>query len=102
MADHSKVQAALDTSVALAIAEMNENIYASLLNEIETNVHRLELLSKVVYGLSHAAARSWRSPSHEFDAANDLGETDSDPLSRRHFLLSPLAKLEDHGHRRLA
>ena len=41
MADHSKVQAALDTSVALAIAKMNENIYASLLDEIETNVHRL-------------------------------------------------------------
>ena len=41
MADHPKVQAALDTSVALAIAKMNENIYASLLNEIETNVHLL-------------------------------------------------------------
>ena len=52
MADHSKVQAALDTSVALAIAEMNENIYASLLNEIETNVHRL-LLAYPVYTHTH-------------------------------------------------
>ena len=41
MADHSKVQAALDTAVALAIAKMKESEYVSVLKEIESNVQGL-------------------------------------------------------------
>ena len=41
MADHSKVQAALDTAVALAIAKMKESEHVSVLKKIESHVHGL-------------------------------------------------------------
>ena len=41
MADHSKVQAALDTAVALAIAKMKESEYASVLKVIESHIQGL-------------------------------------------------------------
>ena len=41
MANHSKVQAALDTAVALAIAKMKESEYVSVLKKIESHVHGL-------------------------------------------------------------
>ena len=48
MADHSKVQAALDTAIALAITKMKESEYASVLKHVESHVQGLSKTKDLV------------------------------------------------------